>query len=207
MAVLSKVCFSQALLSLQEADSLQVIDGIDADISTSHPATALRIQSRIRTQYYGFVRRLPPRRHCELLFSFYFSGVNTLTATLDETMFREQAELWWSSANDILLTQGHEGLPSDLSYFPALMFQVFALGLTSLPPEYDPQLDELKFAPSQTFSELSSEYSECGEALSQLLAGDPPTLATVQYSQLRSQYLINNGELMEAWTRSGQTVK
>jgi hypothetical protein len=152
------------------------------------------------------VRRLPPKRQCELLYQLYFSGVNTLTAAIDETMFREQSKRWWDSSS-ILLTQGPEGLPSDLPSFPALMFQVFTLALPSLPASYEGPLEELKFAPTQSFDDLSSEYAECGEAIAKLLAGEKPTLVAVQRSLLRSQHLINIGDLMQGWNQSGHSVK
>jgi len=144
---------------------------------------------------------------CELLFEFFFGNVNFLNAALDETFFREQWGQWWSSANDILLNQGPENLPEDLQCFPGLIFQVLAVALQFLPDSYNARIDELKFAPSQTISDLSSEYSECSEALSKLLIRTKPTLVGVQRSFLRDWWLVNTGDLMEAWNHSGETVR
>jgi hypothetical protein len=177
------------------------------EISSLHPIVALQAQTRIRSQYYGFVRRLPNKKMCEIIFDFFFKGVNNLNAALDETIFREQARRWWDSANDILLNNGPQNLPEDLRYFPALIFQVLAIALQFLPTLYDTRIDELKFAPSQTISDLSSEYSECSEALSRLLGRTKMTLGGVQRSFLRDWWLVNTGDLMEAWNHSGETVR
>lgn len=185
----------------------KVITGIDADISSSQPVAASQIQSRIRSEYYGYVRRLPSKIHCEVLFQHFFVCVNHLNAALDETIFREQVERWWSLAYDLLLKQGPEKLPEDLQCFPALIFQVLALALQFLPLSYDARLDELRFGPSQTFTDLSREYSDCSVALSKLVGRMRLTLVGVQQSFLRDCWLVNTGDLMQAWNHSGLTVK
>lgn len=167
----------------------------------------MQIRSRIRAEYYGYVRRIPSKVHCEVLFQSYFSGINALNSGLDEVIFREQLTRWRDLACDVLLNEGPEKLTEDLQYFPALIFQVLALGLKCLPSTCDSQLSELKFSPSQTFIDLSLEYTECSVALSNLLREQKPTLVAIQQSFLRDVWLIMTGELLQAWTHSGQTVK
>jgi hypothetical protein len=87
------------------------------------------------------------------------------------------------------------------------MFQVLAISLQLLPSSYDPGLDELKSGPLQTFDDLSREYTECGMDLSKLLGRARTTLVGVQHSYMRDYWLINSGDLMQAWNRSGETVK
>lgn len=132
---------------------------------------------------------------------------NPLNSALDEVIFREQLEQWWSIAYDVLLKEGPEKLPKDLQCFPALMFQVFAVAVQTLPLKYDSRLDELKFAPSQTFAQLSKEYSDCGVELIKLLGKGRLTLVGVQESFMRTAWLINEGNLMLGWKHSGETVK
>src|ERR1700761_5279135 len=108
----------------------------------------MQIESRVRAEYYNYVRRLPPRSHCEVLFQYFFGGGNQINNAIDETFFREQSERWWGSAYEILLKSGPEQLPEDLLWFPALIFQVLAVALQFMPGLYDPQLDDIKFAPS-----------------------------------------------------------
>lgn len=161
----------------------------------------------MRAEYYGYVRRLPAKAHCEILINLFFANVNDLNCALDGVIFREQLARWWNNAYDTLLQQGPEGLPSDLRNYPALMFQVLAISLQFLPTQYDVQLDELKFSPSQTFSELSREYSDCGVALYNALKDLKPTLVGVQQSFLRDLWLTNSGDLLQGWNHSGKTVK
>jgi hypothetical protein len=195
------------LESLKKLIHLQIMTGIDTDISSGDTTTISQVQNRIRAEYYGYVRRLPSKFHCEILFQYFFASVNDVNAALDEIIFREQLERWWKLAYDILLNDGPEKLPEDLRCFPALVFQVLALALLFLPLSYDTCLDELKFGQSQTFVQLSREYSECGEALSKLLGRLRRTLVGVQHSFMRDWWLANTGDILQAWNHSGQTVK
>lgn len=179
----------------------------------SHPVVASQIQSRVRSEYYGYVRRLPPKTFCELLFKQFFTIANPLNSALDETIFREQLEHWWSIAPDILLKQGPEKLPLELQCFPGLIFQVLAV-ISYLLPEHSFELNDLKFGPSQTLAELSKEYTDCGVELAKLLPKAKITLVGVQQSFLRDIWLIHSGDLMQAWNHlmqawnhSGETVR
>jgi hypothetical protein len=198
---------------LKETHQFQVITGIDADISSSHPAATsqMQMENRVRAEYYNYVRRLPPKSHCEILFQYFFGGDqvggNQINNAIDETFFREQSERWWNLAREILLKSGPEKLPEDLLWFPALIFQVLAVALQFMPGLYNPRLDDIKFAPSQTWTELSTEYTNCGVALAKLLARARPTLVGVQQSFMRDFWLTNNGDLIQAWNHSGQTVR
>src|ERR1019366_4916626 len=155
----------------------------------------LEIQSRIRSDYYGYVRRLPPKAHCEVLFQHYFTIINPINSALDETIFREQLERWWDLAFEVLLKNGPEKLPKELQCFPALIFQVLALALHGLPENYDSKLDELRFGPQQKFIDLSKEYTDCGMAMVKLLGKGRQTLVGVQHSFLRDCWLTNSGDL------------
>jgi hypothetical protein len=206
MGMLTKVGLCESLLVNKSADyKSQVVTDIGADIS-SLPAITAQIQSSIRSEYYAYVRRLPHRKYCEVLFRHFFVDVNLINSALEETMFREQLDHWWSDAYGIILEKGPGDLPEDLRSFPALMFQVLAIALQSVPLSVT-SLDELKFAPSQTFLELSREYSECGVAMAKLFVRASPTLSGVQHSFMRDWWLVNMGDLIEAWNHSGETVR
>jgi hypothetical protein len=142
-----------------------------------------------------------------VLFQYYFDGINQFNSALDETIFQEQSERWWRLAYDVLLTQGPKDLPNDLQQFPALVFQVLAVSLQFIPSAYDAKLKDLKFGPSQTFVELSKEYSDCGEALSNLFAVADATLVGVQQSFMRDWWLIVTGDIVQAWNHSHRTIE
>jgi hypothetical protein len=142
-----------------------------------------------------------------VLFYAFFTRANHFNVALDETIFREQLDRWWTLAYAVLPKQGPEGIPEDLRCFPALIFQVLAIALQYRPLNCEPRLDELKFSPSHTIVDLSTEYSECGTALANFLGRAKPTFVGVQQSFLRDCWLVNSGDLIRAWDHSGESVK
>jgi hypothetical protein len=184
-----------------------VISGIDTVNLPRHSAVSPQIRNKIWAEYYGYVRRLPSKTQCETLWNSFFTTINDVNSALSEVIFREQLAQWWRDGYEILLQEGPESLPADLKFFPALMFQVMAVALLFLPVELEAQLDDLKFSPSQTLSELSREFSECGVSLSSIIKAQKPSLVAVQQSFLRDVWLTNVGDLLQAWNHSGQSVK
>lgn len=91
--------------------------------------------------------------------------------------------------------------------FPALIFQVLAITLQFISGAYKAEIDELRFGPSQSVAELSKEYSDCGVSLCDLIGSAKFTLMGVQHSSMRDWWLLNAGDLVQAWTHSGQTVR
>jgi hypothetical protein len=180
---------------------------MDEDLSSSKSLVESYRNSKTSSAFYGYVRRIPAKARCETLYQCFFTRFNALNSALDEGFFREQLNIWWNAAYDTFPKQGIEKLPSNIRCFPALIFQVLAIGLQFVQEPYDSGLDKLKFGPSQTFSELSREFTECGTALSNLLGLGNQTLIGVQQSFLRDCWLMNSGQLMDAWGHSGETVK
>jgi hypothetical protein len=133
--------------------------------------------------------------------------MNKLYVAFDEFMLREQLERWWSISYDILLTKGPDGLPKDLLYIPALIYQLLALSLQSLPFPYDSRLDDLKFGPSQTFAALSREYSESGVDVAKIVESTGPSYIGVLHSSMRDLWLNNNGDALGSWNHSRETIK
>jgi hypothetical protein len=162
---------------------------------------------KARLEYYGYVRRLPNKAHSEPLFEHFFKTVNPLNSPLDETVFREQLQKWWTIAHEILLQRGLDALPEEFKCFPALIFQALALSLQFLPTNHGLNLEGLKFGPFQTDAELSREYTDCGIAVSKIIGKARLTLTGVQYSFMRDWWYVNAGDLTRAWNLSGQTVK
>jgi len=136
----------------------------------------------------------------------YLDPLKDLHLPVEEFIFREQLQEWWTLAHDLLPKYGPESIPKELRCFPGVIFQILAIVVQFLPTNYDPRLDELRFGPSQTFSELSKEYSDCGVAIAKLLGHDNATFIGVQHSLLRDIWLCHSGHLMQAWEHSGKTV-
>jgi hypothetical protein len=181
----------------------EALSGIEVDAPSPFFRTGYHT---IRSEFYGYIRRLPSRVHCEIVFREFFGAVNTLLVVLEEIVFQEKCDRWWTLAPEVVLKHGPDGLPDDLLHFPALLFQVLALGLLFLPRSYDTRLDELKFSPLQSLVDLSYEYADCGVALSKLLKAKP-TLTTIQYNITRDCWLVNTGDLIHAWNHSGNSIR
>jgi hypothetical protein len=111
------------------------------------------------------------------------------------------------SSMKMLTKEGPNGLPKEIRCFPALIFQVLAITLQFISGPYEAEIDELRFGPSQTVVELSKEYSDCGVYLSNMVGNAKLTLIGVQHSSMRDWWLLNAGDLMNAWMHSRQTVR
>ncbi|EHK17403.1 uncharacterized protein TRIVIDRAFT_1603, partial [Trichoderma virens Gv29-8] len=158
-------------------------------------------------EYYGYVRRIPSKDHCDKLFEFFFLHLNSLCSPLDQTFFEEQLRRWWDLAHKVLTKEGPNGLPEEIRCFPALIFQVLAIALQFISGPYKAKIDELKFGPFQTVAELSKEYSDCGVSLYNMVGNAKLTLIGVQHSSMRDWWLLNSGDLVQAWTHSSQTIR
>jgi hypothetical protein len=166
----------------------------------------LRVQTSPREEYYNYVRRLPPKPACEVIFKYFFPGCNDVYALLSEAFFKEQYNRWMTLAHDILPKKGARHLPDDIRCFPALLFQVIAVTLQFISDLHEPLLDELRYG-SQTFAELSREYSDCGVALAEICNRLKLTFIGVQHNFMRGFWLRNSGNIIGAWNHSGETVR
>jgi hypothetical protein len=142
-----------------------------------------------------------------VLFRHFFSHFNTLIQAIDQTIFLEQWARWCTLGYDVLLKHGPDELPEDLRFLPALVFQVLAVALLFSPCNRESCVAGLKFAPSQTGIELSTEFSECAVAITEVLGRSKPTHVGVQHGFLRVCWLMQSGDLMGAWEHSGKTVE
>lgn len=153
------------------------------------------------------MRQLPARPFCETLVKLFFEAVNWHYGVLDKEVFLELYDTWWQEGYRILMDGGPRRLPPDLQMFPALLYQVLAQALQFLPRDHDPDLHHLKLGASQTFSELSAEYSECGMDLVAAIGRENATLVCVQHDFLRASWLKNSGRVAESWHSLGQAIR
>lgn len=92
-------------------------------------------------------------------------------------------------------------LSTELRYFPALLFQVIALSLQFLPPDWD--------VLSGLSHELSTSrtYSDLGDRLLYLLGRPGLNITAIQADFLRSSWLKNCGRAVEAWHTIGYAIR
>lgn len=160
----------------------------------------------LKEKYKSCIRQLPPKPQVETLLVTYFRESNTQYYPMDEFLFRDQLQTWYSLPF-ATLNKGPLELSADMQFFPALLFQVLASALQFQPTEHDPSLDTLKYAAGMTLDDLASDYSESGMQILHLLGKRRTTLLTVQAGYLRTQYLKICGLVPESWHSLGQTIR
>lgn len=160
----------------------------------------------LKENYKSLVRQLPARNYVDQLISTYFNEVNWHYSALDQDFFMEQLQNW-NNVSFSVLNRGPQDLPGDIRYFPALLFQVLALALQFQPPQYDSNLDSLKYVSEMSLDDLANDYSESGVAILSLLGKRDLNLVTVQAGFLRTSFLKNSGFITESWHSLGQTIR
>jgi hypothetical protein len=161
----------------------------------------------LNSKYRSLIRQLPARPYCEILVTLFFEAVNWHYGVLDKQIFLDTYETWWQQGYGMLTAGSPRSLPDDLQLFPALLFQVLAQALQFLPLDYDRSLQHLKMGASQSFNELSEEYSDCGIAITAAIGRENATLVCVQQDFLRASWLKNAGRVAEAWHSLGQAIR
>lgn len=92
-------------------------------------------------------------------------------------------------------------LSTELRYFPALLFQVIALSLQFLPPDWH----GLSGSSYELFT--SRTYSDLGDRLLYLLERPGLAITAIQADFLRSSWLKNCGRAVEAWHTVGYAIR
>jgi Fungal specific transcription factor domain len=160
----------------------------------------------LREKYKSHIRQLPAKPFIEDLVNTYFQEVNLQYYPLDEGIFRDLLQSW-NSLSFSTLNKGPLELSGDLQFFPALLFQILALALQFQPPDYDPNLESLKYAAAMSLDDLASDYSESGSSILALLGKRNTTLVAVQAGFLRTQFMKNCGLVPESWHNLSQTIR
>lgn len=93
-------------------------------------------------------------------------------------------------------------LSTELRYFPSLLFQVIALSLQFIPPDWD-----VLPKPSLRGLATSRTYSDLGDELLHFLGRPGFAIAAVQADFLRSSWLKNCGRGVESWHAVGNSIR
>ncbi|KAK1238934.1 hypothetical protein MKX08_005995 [Trichoderma sp. CBMAI-0020] len=150
----------------------------------------------------NLVAKLPPRMAIEALVNLFFDDVNSHYFILEKYYFNELFSRW-PPKEDIepvkYLTSVQ--LSTEIRYFPALLFQVIALSLQFLPPDWN--------GPSGSSYVLSTSrtYSDLGDRLLYLLGRPGLAITAIQADFLRSSWLKNCGQAVEAWHTVGYAIR
>jgi hypothetical protein len=135
------------------------------------------------------------------LVNIYFSEVNWYYPIVERYYFKKVQTSWLGAVQkednaseqiDLL------NLPRDILYFPALLFQILAIGLQFAPP--DAKASKVLGVGNLLASDrLSRQFSDKGMAIMNILGRYHTTLVAVQHDFLRALWLKDCGRGSESW--------
>jgi hypothetical protein len=139
----------------------------------------------------------------------YLSQVNWYYPIVESYYLNQLYDRWEEtvekSKNDLKQVNLKQ-LPRDILYFPALLFQIIAIGLQFAPPEAKaPGL--LRVENLIASDRLSRQYSDKGMAIMNILGRYHTTLAAVQHDFLRCLWLKDCGRGSESWHSLGNAIR
>ncbi|OQE19204.1 hypothetical protein PENFLA_c019G07943 [Penicillium flavigenum] len=162
---------------------------------------SIPILSRINAE--TLVSNLPPRPVIQSLVNLFFVEVNSHYFILERFYFEDLFSRWpLGEETEPVSYLSREQLFTELRYFSAVLFQLIALTLQSLPPDALDlaQLSANDLAAPQTYSDL-------GDELLSVLGRPGVALAAVQADFVRSSCLKNYGRGTESWHALGHAIR
>ncbi|KAE9575870.1 hypothetical protein CGMCC3_g8108 [Colletotrichum fructicola] len=188
---------------------MRKIESANGDGSMSHLSGATQMEDQFATKerYKSLIRQLPAKGYIEKLIEVYFREFNWQYYALEEDLFMQQFAEWNNLPFSVLSNSGPQGLSPDLRVFPALLFQVLATALLTLPEGSHEFYEHLKYAGNMTFEDLAADYSESGVGILSLLGKRQITLTTVQASFLRAAFLKYMAKVTESWHAIGSAIR
>lgn len=150
----------------------------------------------------SLIAKLPPRTVIEALVKIFFDEVNSHYFILEEFYFNELFSRWPRNEGiEPVKYLSSVQLSAELRYFPALLFQIIALSLQFLPPDW-------KILSGSSY-ELSTSrtYSDLGDRLLYVLERPGLAITAIQADFLRSSWLKNWGRAVEAWHTIGYAIR
>lgn len=179
---------------------MRKIESANSDGPLSHVSGATHVEDQFATKerYKSLIRQLPARGYVEKLIEVYFREFNWQYYALEEDLFMQQFAEWNNIPFNVLSNSGPQGLSPDLRVFPALLFQVLATALLTLPEGSHEFYEHLKYAGNMTFEDLAADYSDSGVGILSLLGKRQITLTTVQASFLRAAFLKYMAKVTES---------
>ncbi|KJR85369.1 uncharacterized protein SPSK_08412 [Sporothrix schenckii 1099-18] len=162
-------------------------------------------------RYRALVRELPPRAAIDRLVDTYFKEYNWNYYAIDEDVFEKQLNDWTDVAMGPFGTlQSPNQLSPDLRAFPALLFNVMAMGLLMLEPNNEEHMaffDGIKHANNATGEDLALDYSEAGMGILSLLGKRQMSFTTVLAAFARGAFLKYVALITEAWHAIGGAIR
>ncbi|KAK4167353.1 OMPdecase-domain-containing protein [Cladorrhinum sp. PSN259] len=161
----------------------------------------------IDQKYKSLLRQLPPKIYIQKLIPIYIREFSWAYATIDIPHFYSQLNTFHTLSFAQLSSPAT--VPPDLRAFPALLFQMCAVALLTLPAERgeDTEFDGLKYAGGMSFEDLAGEYTELGVQVLQILGKRGMSLTTVLAGFVRGSYLKYQALVTESWHAIGGAIR
>lgn len=149
---------------------------------------------------------LPPPLLAMQLVTSYFTEANWYSLILERYYFDQLHGSWLAVSDTIFKGYNLESLSRDLQYFPALLFQILAVALQSLPPGTT-CASTLHLEDTNSRDRLSQEYSKRGMDIMDSLGRHDSTITAVQHDLLRAKWLKNRSRGTESWYSLGTAIR
>lgn len=165
-----------------------------------------RLTPHLQKTYCTLIAELPTHPVTVELIEVYFSEINWFTYVLERHYF-DKLYNSWTAVSEAICKQGKiENLSHDMQYFPALLFQVLAVGLQFLPVDVAsrtfPGIDDLSAS-----EKLSFKYSETSMRIMTILGRHNPVVNAVETDLMRASWLKNCSRGTESWHSLGNAIR
>ncbi|EPE25792.1 hypothetical protein GLAREA_01704 [Glarea lozoyensis ATCC 20868] len=196
----SNITIGNALSSLH--DSLLRVDG---NIASTNHGSKNAISEHIREKYQKLIGQLPENDVVTDLVNIFFTELNDWALVIEQHFFNKALSAW-DSASGFIASGRLNQIQNDTIQFPALLFQLLAVGLQISPPES--KSSKLLFVDGSGAREnLSFRYSQLATSLMELIGKNRPTVTSVQHNFLLGLWLKNRSQGTESWRVLNSAVR
>lgn len=179
------------------------------------PLTAVNISSS--SSYDGLVARLPSEAVVDDITRLFFAEADWYFSVLDLPYYDELSALWKSRNPSPATNVSSVPRPvperpifvrsdNEITYFPALLFQILALTLHFLPNSCLSR-DLLKLNDHREADRLSKYYSDTGHEIMAILGRVDAPITAVLADLLRCAWLKNSGLGMHSWHSLNDAIR
>jgi hypothetical protein len=174
-------------------------------VTDSQSIPAGRISLRQWNELNQLVMKLPSPAETQELLNAFFSEANWYFTVLDQYYFEKAHRIWLRSWN-FVATATEQQILADTLFFPALLFQVLALGVQFVPSGSAAEKAALSLGHS-SLDQLSQHFSEKGQTFSNTMGQHIQAITSIEADLMRCAWLKNSGRGAEAWFSLGNAVR
>ena len=164
------------------------------------------LMSYIGDKYFALTELLPNDPTLKELVGIFFKDANSHVGVLEQYFFDKSLRAWLSLKDQSRKEVKPEGIPRELLYFPAVIYQVVAVAIQYV--TLDCHAAKLMSATKWSdLDALSLQYTQRGMELMKLLGRHSPTLTSIQHDLMRSFWLKNASRGTESWYNLGDAIR